>query len=244
MSVIHNNKKSHTMKRPYQRNKSTERTNSPKKRNVAKTISFKGSKDAGGSRDSTDHSVESQKRVELLVQALRNANDLASIYAPLKLFRDQQKTATKSKAVTVESLLTSEDQELFKSAALAVPFLLFERAVELCTRPRSMGGLSFSTAKATQVVQLLMATNPSAKKGNKTLRTPSEQLGCLRFCSAHATEKELLKMCSLLNASDARKILPHLKSLGAKARSQVPALREKLDKIGESGNEDTSQSTD
>jgi hypothetical protein len=87
-----------------------------------------------------DHSCNAAEREEIL-QALADATDLPSCYAALKLAQERLRGSS----------LSASDQQVMEQARLAVPFLMHQMSVEIFTRPRNLGGLAFSFAKATEI---------------------------------------------------------------------------------------------
>jgi hypothetical protein len=164
-----------------------------------KTKSEPGSKDA---KRGMVPPVPSSHELKFLFANLRQAGDLPSMYAALKLIRERMSKLDKGYA------MTSGESDLYHKASLAVPYLMYKKAVDLLMRPRSMGGLAFASAKA-----------------DATVRGIFEGAG-IACCGTKMTEKKLLKSCSAVVSSpaDARKILTKLAEVGNEARSKVNEL--------------------
>lgn len=135
-----------------------------------------------------------------LIKALREACDLPSTYAALKLIRES----------SFLDFLTEEEKELVSDASLAVPYIMSNLAVEHCTRPRSLGGLAYSRAKAENLIRSLFAKMGPA------------------CCADDVKEKDIEKACKDISSQDARKIVPKLKQVGTDAKRKVEELREQL----------------
>jgi hypothetical protein len=144
------------------------------------------------------------------LQALKDATDLQSAYAALKIVKE---------VFPLNSSTALDDdprQQLIKKASLAVPFLMYKMTVERFTRPRSFGGLAFSIAKAKRVAATLFQNiGPSC-------------------CSADVTEKDLVKAGGI-EITDARKVLPLLKDVGIETRGKVEAVRKSV--MGDDGDD-------
>lgn len=172
----------------------------------------------GSKKAKEDTAAElSRKELDILFDSLREANDLASSYASLKLIKDglppaavvvgEEKVVVEQEGEAKHDLslcLTKEEQELLAQASLAVPYLMCKMTKEVCTRPRSMGGLAFSSAKADMfVTDLFLKMGPSC-------------------CFEKTLEEDLIEQS--LQPADARKLLPKLKEVGLHARSKVDEL--------------------
>jgi len=135
-----------------------------------------------------------------LIKALREACDLPSTYAALKLIRES----------SFLDSLTEKEKELVSDASLAVPYIMSNLAVEHCTRPRSLGGLAYSRAKAENLIRSLFAKMGPA------------------CCADNVKEKDIEKACKDISSQDARKIVPKLKQVGIDAKRKVEELREQI----------------
>jgi len=139
---------------------------------------------------------------ERAMAKLREATDLPTSYAALKLVKDNLHRGTK---------LTKQDEKLLRQASLAVPFLMYKQCVELFTRPRNFQGLAFSIAKAELIAKKLF-----------------ESIGPA-CCSETVTEAELVNACGIEKV-DAHKVLPKLRQIGQEARAKVEEIRKELEK--------------
>jgi hypothetical protein len=147
-----------------------------------------------------------------LFDSLRRAGDLPTLYAALKFVRERLRGRTGADRGYV---VTAPEQDLLDQACLAVPYLMYKKAVDLLMRPRSMGGLAFSSAKADAIVRGIF-----------------EGVGIAALAGGPAvTEKRLARACPKLlpSASDARKILGKLAEVGEEARSKVAEFEARLD---------------
>jgi hypothetical protein len=138
---------------------------------------------------------------------------LPTMYAALKFLKARLANEDKDYEAT------AHESDLLKKASLAVPYLMYKKAVDLLTRPRSMGGLAFSSAKADTLVRGIF-----------------EEAG-FACCGSKMTEKKLMKSCSKIvaSSSDARKILIKLLEVGEDARSKVPDFMTNLLASGPGG---------
>jgi hypothetical protein len=152
--------------------------------------------DSGKEREPPGPTLE----LTLLFDALRSSADLPTMYAALKFTKVRMANEDKGYEAT------ARENDLLKKASLAVPYLMYKKAVDLLTRPRSMGGLAFSSAKADTLVKGIF-----------------EEAG-FACCGSRMTEKKLMNSCSKIvsSSSDARKILNKLLEVGEEARSKVP----------------------
>lgn len=150
---------------------------------------------SSGSKKRKANSGGRSAALSRLLEKLEEAEDLETIYASLKLIKEE---------VIEADDLSDAEHELIGQASLAVPYLMSRMMMELCTTPRSMGGLAFPHAKSEQVVSCIFLEG--------------------RGCNTESlTENVLVSMG--LDAVDARKLLPKLKEVGSKAREKVEELR-------------------
>lgn len=160
--------------------------------------------------------VEKSPELEQLLERLKAANDLPACYACLKIIREEF-AKTRSADNNAIPLLTDKEQELINQANLAVPYLMCKKAIDLCTLPRSLGGLALSSAKA------------------RTLcLTVFEKCQGLSCCSSSMTDKKIVRLCKgSLTVQDAIRVLPKLAEVGIAARSKVNEIRESILKKAE-----------
>jgi hypothetical protein len=146
--------------------------------------------------------VPASHGLRILFASLRGASDLPAAYAALKLLRDRVRGLDRG------YVMTPGESDLYEKACLAVPYLMYKKAVDLLMRPRSMGGLAFAASKA-----------------EATVRGIFEAVG-VAACGSKMTEKKLLRSCpgAVSTAADARKILTKLAEVGSEARSRVAEL--------------------
>jgi hypothetical protein len=88
-----------------------------------------------------------------------------------------------------------------------------KKAIELCTLPKSLGGLAFAQAKADNIVRKIFET-----------------LG-VASCFETTSEKDLAQACrgnDVIEQQDLRKVLPKLKSIGLESRERIDQVRLEL----------------
>lgn len=146
-----------------------------------------------------------------LLDALRGGEDLPTLYAALKLARERLDKSGGGGA-DAGYIPSPDETSVLDNASLAVPYLMYKKAVDLLVRPRSLGGLAFSAAKADRLVHAAFG-----------------DAGAPACCSSSMTERQLLKAGgAAVAASDARKVLSKLSEVGDEARSKVPGFLESL----------------
>ncbi|GKY96104.1 hypothetical protein MPSEU_000570700 [Mayamaea pseudoterrestris] len=148
------------------------------------------------------------------LEQLRAASDLPTLYANLmltkKAIREKQE---EEEGLEVYHFLAPADIELVESAGTAVAFLMCQKAIEVCTLPKTLGGLAFAQAKADNIVRHLFET-----------------IG-IAACFEDTTEQDLVKVCrgkDTIEAHDLRKVLPKLKSIGADARGGIDQINKEV----------------
>ena len=137
---------------------------------------------------------------------LNDATDLPTTYAALKLVKDMLRSTGHDDDPPEEHL------ELIQNASLAVPYLMYQMAVEIFTEPKTLGGLAFPSAKA------------------KSLAKDIFEKAGVSACSMNTTESSLKLQKAGIDQVDARKILPKLKHVGDQARSKVEEIQNLFEK--------------
>ena len=147
----------------------------------------------------------------LYMEKLRDASDMATLYATLKLTKEAIESKREEEDLQdLSEFLAPEDIDLLTNAGTALAFLMCKKAIELCTLPKSLGGLAFAQAKADNIVRHLFETMGVAA------------------CFEDTTEKDLLKACrdnAVIDQQDLRKVLPKLKLIGVESRERIEQVR-------------------
>lgn len=155
--------------------------------------------------------------LRVYMDKLETVSDLTSLYATLKLTLDAIKSKEETDHNTsAATLLSKKDQFLLEQSQTALAFLMCKKAIELCTRPKSLGGLAFAQAKADNIVRKLFTS-----------------MG-VKVCATSTTEQDLVKALphddvkDPQQQQDLRKVLPKLKLIGMEASIKVDQVRQEL----------------